>query len=82
MIPIAHFYTFPAIAGRLGAEGSLSRLIPGRGLGSSPHTNSTEELASNKIFFHSLLPCSVVKTLSPLVMNEWMNLFGLCLPVF
>lgn len=28
-----------------------------------PHTNSTEELPSNKIFLHSLLPCSVVKTL-------------------
>jgi len=37
-----------------------------------------------RFFFLSLLPCSCemeAKALYPLVMNEWMNLLGLCLPV-
>lgn len=53
MIPIIPFYTFPAPAGKPGAEGSLCSLI--HGLGDlcraqgvlHSHTNSREELSSN-----------------------------------
>lgn len=85
MIPLTHFYTFAAIAGKAGAERSLCSLA--RGLGDLCRAQGLLNLTQTALRnWHQIRWFLFTATfqwskLSPLVMNEWMSLFGLCLPV-